>query len=103
MPDCEAGIGEVILSPGAEGLIHGVCIQPFQIWPDDRGYFFEVMRAGQGLAATFPLATSQMSAAFSYPGTIKAFHYHLHQTDLWVLAHGMFQAALVDMRPESRT
>ena len=27
--------------------------QPFPLWPDDRGYFLEVLRMGQGLAATF--------------------------------------------------
>jgi dTDP-4-dehydrorhamnose 3,5-epimerase len=73
------------------------------LWPDDRGYFLEVLRVGEGPAAGFPPATTQMSAALSYPGTIKAFHYHLRQTDLWVPAQGMFQIALVDLRPESKT
>lgn len=73
------------------------------MWPDDRGYFLEVARLQQGLAAGFPPATTQVSAALSYPGTIKAFHYHRYQTDLWVPAQGMFQVALVDMRPHSPT
>ena len=102
-PDCEAGIGKVILSPDADGLIQGIRIQPFALWPDDRGYFLEVMRAGQGLAAELPRDSSQVSAALSYPGTIKAFHYHRHQTDLWVPVQGMFQVALVDLRSESLT
>lgn len=84
-------------------LIEGVTIRPFELWPDDRGYFLEVARMGQGLAAGFPAESTQVSAALSYPGTIKAFHYHLHQTDLWVPATGMFQVTLVDLRPESRT
>jgi dTDP-4-dehydrorhamnose 3,5-epimerase len=41
--------------------------------------------------------------AFNYPGTIKAFHYHLHQTDCWTPAMGMLQVALVDLRVGSRT
>jgi len=102
-PDCEAGIGKVILSPDADGLIKGVRIQPFPLWPDDRGYFLEVTRSGQGLASEFPRDSSQVSAALSYPGTIKAFHFHRRQTDLWVPAQGMFQVALVDLRPESPT
>ena len=57
----------------------------------------------QGLAAAFPPETTQVSAALSYPGTIKAFHFHQHQTDLWVPMQGMFQVALVDLRPESPT
>ncbi len=52
----------------------------------------------QGLAAQFVPETTQVSAALSYPGTIKAFHFHKHQTDLWVPRMGMFQVALVDLR-----
>ena len=78
-------------------------MQPFPIWPDDRGYFLEVQRIGQGLAAGFPPETTQISAALNYPGTIKAFHYHLHQTDCWYPRKGMFQVALVDLRPGSPT
>ena len=63
----------------------------------------EVARLQQGLAADFPVETTQVSAALSYPGTIKAFHFHRYQTDLWVPAQGMFQVALVDMRPDSPT
>ena len=57
----------------------------------------------QGLAADFVPETTQVSAALSYPGTIKAFHFHQHQTDLWVPSQGMFQVALVDLRPDSPT
>ena len=45
----------------------------------------------------------QISAALSFPGTIKAFHFHLHQTDCWTPAKGMFQVVLVDLRLGSRT
>ena len=103
LPECPKGIGSVILSPDSPKLINGVKIQPIALWPDDRGYFLEVARMGQGLAASFPAESTQVSAALSYPGIIKAFHYHLHQTDLWVPAAGMFQVTLVDLRPESRT
>ena len=103
MPKCDPGIGQVIRTPDSPDLIDGVVVRPFDLWPDDRGYFLEVARMGQGLAAGFPAESTQVSAALSYPGAIKAFHYHLHQTDLWVPAIGMFQVALVDLRPESRT
>ena len=93
----------MIRTPDSADLIEGVVVRPFDLWPDDRGYFLEVARMGQGLAAGFPAESTQVSAALSYPGTIKAFHYHLHQTDLWVPATGMFQVTLVDLRPESRT
>jgi dTDP-4-dehydrorhamnose 3,5-epimerase len=103
LPQCEKGIGKVILSPDSGDLIEGVVIRPYPIWPDDRGYFLEVLRVGRGPAADFPAETTQVSAALSYPGTIKAFHHHSHQTDCWVPAMGMFQVALVDLRQGSRT
>jgi dTDP-4-dehydrorhamnose 3,5-epimerase len=102
-PSCEPGIGKIIRGPGSPDLIDGVRVQAYDIWPDDRGYFLEVTRIGQGLGSAFPPETTQISAALSYPGTIKAFHFHLHQTDLWVPSQGMFQVVLVDLRPESPT
>lgn len=102
-PSCTPGIGDVILSPDSQKLIDGVRIAPYALWPDDRGYFLEVLRVGNGLAAYFNPATTQVSAALSYPGTIKAFHFHLEQTDFWVPARGMLQVAMVDLRPGSST
>ena len=103
IPTCEPGIGKIIRGPGSPDLIAGVKVQAYDLWPDDRGYFLEVVRLKQGLAADFPPDTTQVSAALSYPGTIKAFHFHKHQTDLWVPSQGMFQVALVDLRADSPT
>jgi dTDP-4-dehydrorhamnose 3,5-epimerase len=97
------GIGKVILKPDSADLIEGVKVKPFPIWPDDRGYFAEIIRIGEGLAAGFPAPSTQVSTALSYPGSIKAFHYHLEQTDFWVPVNGMFQVALVDLRSDSPT
>jgi dTDP-4-dehydrorhamnose 3,5-epimerase len=102
-PQCEKGIGKMIQSPTSPDVIAGVRIESYSQWPDDRGYFLEVGRMGQGLLTDFPAPTTQVSAALSYPGTIKAFHFHRHQTDLWVPVRGMFQVALVDLRPGSAT
>lgn len=102
-PLCEPGIGKIVRNADSADLIHGVRVQPFDLWPDDRGYFLEVIRMRQGLAASFAPETTQVSAALSYPGTIKAFHFHQHQTDLWVPMSGVFQVALVDLRPDSPT
>jgi len=102
-PKCELGIGKIIRTPDSEDLIDGVKVRPYDLWPDDRGYFLEVVRLQQGLAEDFVPEKTQVSAALSYPGTIKAFHYHQHQTDLWVPSQGMFQVALVDLRADSRT
>lgn len=99
----DKGIGQVILKPDSDELIPGVKVFPVPLWPDDRGYFLEVARIGQGPVAEFPAATTQVSTALSYPGTIKAFHIHKHQTDCWLAAAGMFQVALVDLREGSPT
>jgi dTDP-4-dehydrorhamnose 3,5-epimerase len=103
VPQAEPGIGKVILSPNSADLIAGVEIAAFPLWPDDRGYFLEVARLGQGLVAGFPAESSQVSAAFNYPGIIKAFHFHKVQTDYWVAAAGLLQVALVDLRSDSAT
>jgi dTDP-4-dehydrorhamnose 3,5-epimerase len=97
----QKGIGNVILKPDADQLIPGVQVIPYALWPDDRGYFLEVARIGQGALSTFPPQSTQVSAALSLPGTIKAFHIHRLQTDYWSPASGMFQVALVDLRPAS--
>jgi dTDP-4-dehydrorhamnose 3,5-epimerase len=102
-PKCIPGIGKIIRTPESSDLIEGVRVQAYSLWPDDRGYFLEVARLQQGLVSTFAPATTQVSAALSYPGTIKAFHFHRHQTDVWVPAQGMFQVVLVDFRPDSPT
>src|SRR5579871_43592 len=101
LPECLKGIGDVITSPDSAKLIAGVACAPVAVWPDDRGYFLEVQRMGQGLAANFPQDTTQISAALNYPGIIKAFHFHRHQTDCWTPAAGLLQVVLVDLRPES--
>ncbi len=103
VPKADPGIGKVILSPTSADLIAGVEIKPFSLWPDDRGYFLEIARLGQGMVADFPAETSQVSAALNYPGIIKAFHYHKFQTDYWVAAAGLLQVALVDLRSNSKT
>jgi dTDP-4-dehydrorhamnose 3,5-epimerase len=102
-PECEKGIGDAIQAPDSPKRIEGVQVQPFPLWPDDRGYFLEIARFGRDLVAEFPADGTQVSAALSYPGTIKAFHYHLRQTDYWTAAAGMLQVALVDLREGSST
>lgn len=103
VPQCEPGIGKVIAQPDSPDLIEGVRVSAFSLWADDRGYFLEVARMGRGPAAAFPPESTQVSAALSYPGAIKAFHFHRRQTDFWTVAQGMFQVALVDLRPDSPT
>ncbi|MCL6544154.1 MAG: dTDP-4-dehydrorhamnose 3,5-epimerase family protein [Bryobacteraceae bacterium] len=103
LPECPKGLGHIISRPGSPDLIEGVRIQPLQLWPDDRGCFFELYRLGQALTAEFPAGSIQISAAVNFPGTIKAFHYHREQTDCFTPVRGLYQIALVDLRKDSPT
>jgi dTDP-4-dehydrorhamnose 3,5-epimerase len=102
-PRCARGLGEVIQAPNSPRLIDGVQLKPYALWSDDRGYFLEAMRSGCGLVSNFPANSVQVSATLSYPGAVKAFHYHRRQIDCWIPVLGMLQVALVDLRPESPT
>jgi dTDP-4-dehydrorhamnose 3,5-epimerase len=95
--------GRLIRQPDSADLIHGVRIEPVRLWPDDRGYFLEVMRQDRGLAGELGSGTLQVSCALSYPGTIKALHYHFEQSDLWAAAEGQLQVCLFDLRTGSPT
>ena len=53
LPVCEKGIGALIGKVDSPDLIVGVRLQPLSVFPDDRGYFLEVQRIGQGLAPIF--------------------------------------------------
>ena len=103
IPDCEPGIGSVVRTIDSPDLIAGVRLASVAVWPDDRGYFLEVLRLGSGLVDNFAAVELQVSAALSYPDTVKAFHYHQLQTDCWTLPVGSLQVALVDLRRQSPT
>ena len=105
VPHAAPGIGDVITDPGSPRLISGVEVEPFVQWPDDRGTFGEMFRFGhKGIARDFAASYTdqiQVSITTSYPGVIKAIHYHFQQTDLWVPVKGMFQVILCDLRDDS--
>ena len=98
------GLGTIVRSAETPGKIDGVEIARLAIHPDDRGFFEELCRLGQGLAQPFAAASHvQVSAALSYAGTVKAIHFHLRQTDLWTPVLGQFQVMLYDLRIGSPT
>lgn len=103
LPHCALGIGNVITSPEDSHLLEGVRVDLIPVWPDDRGHFLEVQRAGCGLTRHFAFASTQVSATVTYPGIVKAFHYHRQQYDCWTVVKGMLQVALVDLRRRSPT
>jgi dTDP-4-dehydrorhamnose 3,5-epimerase len=98
--------GKIIARPDAPDLIDGVEIAPLAVYPDDRGFFTELARLGKGLAAKMVpdgARQIQVSLTLTYPGTIKAIHYHSEQTDLWAPCSGMVQVFLYDLRLRSKT
>jgi len=95
--------GSLIREPDSQDLIAGVRVARLQLWPDDRGYFLEVMRQGEALGAGLAAGKLQVSCALSYAGAIKALHFHYEQTDLWAVAHGQLQVCLFDLRADSAT
>jgi len=99
------GIGTVIAQPDSPHLIAGAEIEVGTIHPDDRGFFSELFRVGASRLTQdlVHCATLQVSVARSYPGTIKALHYHFEQTDFWAPLQGMFQVVLCDLREDSAT
>ena len=99
-------LGSIILGPESNDLIEGLRVEPLRVFADDRGCFAELARLGKGLAENMVPAGGdriQVSATLTYPGTIKAIHYHFEQTDLWAPLEGMMQVFLYDLRRDSST
>lgn len=99
--------GAVITHLSAPEIISGVALEPLQLFADDRGCFAELARLGRpGIAEKLIPGGDrriQISLTLTYPGAIKAIHYHYEQTDLWVPIAGMLQVFLYDLRRGSAT
>lgn len=63
------------------------------------GFLMEILRADEPIFRKF----GQSTVTVAYPGTIKAFHYHERQDDLWFVATGRAVVVLHDMRADSPT
>jgi dTDP-4-dehydrorhamnose 3,5-epimerase len=81
------------------GKIHDVVIKKLVTHCDDRGYLREILRDDDQLMQRF----GQTTITKTYPGVIKAFHWHQKQDDLWYVADGMARIVLYDRRPDSPT
>lgn len=80
-------------------IIEGVVTKQLVRHCDDRGFFMEILRDDEELLKQF----GQASLSMSYPGVIKAFHYHERQDDLWFFPTGNAQVVLHDLRENSPT
>lgn len=78
-------------------MIAGVMKKPLIKHNDDRGFFVELLREDDTIFEKF----GQASLSMSYPGVIKAFHYHSVQDDIWYFPFGSAQVVLHDLRKDS--
>ena len=80
--------------------IHGVKTKALKLIPDERGWLMEILRADdRDLFETF----GQVYVSATYPGVVKAWHYHKQQVDNFACVAGMVKLVLVDTRPDSPT
>ncbi|WP_124727455.1 dTDP-4-dehydrorhamnose 3,5-epimerase family protein [Staphylospora marina] len=80
-------------------MIDGVVFKKLVKHCDDRGTFMEILREDDGILERF----GQASVSMTYPGVVKAFHYHEHQDDVWYFPVGNAQVVLHDLRESSPT
>jgi dTDP-4-dehydrorhamnose 3,5-epimerase len=85
--------------------IDGVAVIELRRFVDDGGSFLELGRLTQGLHAACPgFEVRQINYSEMEPGTIKAFHVHRRQTDVWFVPPGdKMLLVLLDVRAGSRT
>jgi dTDP-4-dehydrorhamnose 3,5-epimerase len=80
--------------------IEGVQVKPLRTIPDERGWLMEVLRADDaGLFTKF----GQAYVSATYPGVVKAWHYHHKQVDNFACLAGMIKLVLIDTRDGSPT
>jgi len=80
-------------------MIAGVKIRKITTHTHDRGNFREILRDDDKLLKKF----GQASMTVTYPGIIKAFHWHKKQDDLWYAVNGNARVVLYDLRKKSKT
>lgn len=86
--------------PRTPPLIHGVKTKTLRLIPDERGWLMEILRADEPeLFTTF----GQVYLSATYPGVVKAWHYHQHQVDNFACVAGMVKLVLIDTRDASPT
>lgn len=80
-------------------MITGVAIKQVRRICDDRGFFSEIVKYGEEVFREI----KQTSYTETYPGVIKAFHWHKKQYDIWFPVKGNLQIVLHDLREDSAT
>ena len=89
--------GMIIRTSGK--IIEGVGARRTRVVPDERGRLGEIMRADDPWFEKF----GQTYFTTTYPGVVKAWHFHKKQTDHFYVAKGTIKIALYDERENSPT
>jgi len=80
-------------------MIDGVQLQSLRVIPDERGRLMEILRCDDPVFEKF----GQVYMTATYPGVIKAWHYHKKQNDNVTVVKGMLKIVLYDGREKSST
>jgi len=92
-------VDEGLIVRGSDRLIEGVAARRAKVIPDERGRLGEIMRADDPWFEKF----GQVYFTTTYPGVVKAWHYHKKQTDHFYVTKGTLKVALYDEREDSPT
>ncbi|MGC9048626.1 MAG: dTDP-4-dehydrorhamnose 3,5-epimerase family protein [Patescibacteria group bacterium] len=80
-------------------MIKDVQLKQLNLNFDDRGFLVEVLKKTDPIFKEI----KQTTYTETYPGVIKAFHWHKRQWDFWFIIKGMAQVVLYDLREDSPT
>jgi dTDP-4-dehydrorhamnose 3,5-epimerase len=92
-------VDENLIVRSSGKLIKGVVVRRAKILPDERGRLGEIMRADDPWFEKF----GQVYFTTTYPGVVKAWHYHKKQTDHFYVIKGTVKIALYDQQEDSPT
>lgn len=79
--------------------IEGVRTKALRVIPDERGWLMEILRSDDGVFRKF----GQVYCSATYPGVVKAWHFHEKQIDNFACVAGTVKLVLVDTREDSPT
>ena len=80
-------------------MIKDVNVKKLKIISDDRGNLMEILRSDDKVFKKF----GQVYMTTTYPGVVKAWHFHQKQDDNFACVHGKIRLALYDARKNSPT
>jgi len=92
-------VDEGLIIRGSGKLIDGVKARRAKVISDQRGRLGEIFRADDPMFEKF----GQVYFTTTYPGVVKAWHYHKKQTDHFYVIAGTVKIALYDQREGSPT